>query len=187
MTSIVIIGFIWMTSLISEVFPRSSKFRCQPHATTKRKSVKCNGCNCAVHCDVTGYLPARPDLIRITCIDPWWKEKSKRMCMGRRKLRRICRNPKTCPYKTDEDVKKLEKEVAWMDDNVRRHNFNATVEKPLRCKRRNICARHTLETGKEIYKYSCTQIKDCNLECISIRYFRRKCDQYLKSLLTIIP
>jgi len=69
-------------------------FRCVPHSRSKKKVVKCRGCVCAVHCNMETHFPRKPELIAVSCMNPFWKFRSKRMCVRKSRLNKLCASNK---------------------------------------------------------------------------------------------
>jgi len=166
---LLIIILLNIISIRGNFFDRK-QFFCIRNSRSKKKIIKCRGCNCSVHCNMESHFPVSPNLVSVSCVHPAWKRKTKRMCLGQKSFAKMCRQSNKCPYSIDELVNIIEKETVHIQLSDQANFTSIATQKPS-CKA--ICE---IDKKTQYYKHSCKDMKmKCQRRCILKRYVLRKC------------
>lgn len=152
-------------------------FTCTAGSRTKKKSVKCDGENCSVYCNMERYFPQNVTLTNVSCSDPDWKRSAQNMCVHRRRILKHFRNKTVCPTLTDIYIRLLEPEPHKCAEDP---TCFTPDKKIFKCSK--ICERY-LGKANGKFRYPCREFDGaCKWRCVKERYINRKCSSVGKFL-----
>lgn len=167
--------------------------------------MKCRGCVCSLHCNMHTFYPRHPTKLAVSCVDGRWKVKSKRLCVGKKQLRKLCITPKSklrglksqspnddsyvlkesCPYNVTELVSTFEAEAIYVrstpaviGNQTSSFNWSSWIRNSTLFSSVQRCSKKAICRKKHttsMYEHPCSSFKGCRMRCINYRYFLRKC------------